>query len=399
MTISRNGRPRLVEVAVPATKFTSSSRRPDVSMSEPDITPDDIEVVVDVLKGKCLSLGPYLQKFEQAFATYIGTRYAVGLSSGTAGLHSVVCAAGIGAGDEVVTTPFSFVASANCILYERARPVFVDIDETSLNLDARLLPDAITERTRAILPVHVFGQACAMDEITTLASRHNLPVIEDACEAIGTEYRGRKVGTFGLAGVFAFYPNKQMTTGEGGIVTTDNPEIARKLRSLRNQGRDDMGSWLGHSRLGYNYRMGEMNAALGLSQLSRIDDILSRRQKVADYYTERLRDVAGVEPLSPVQTTTRLSRFVFVVRLDPAISKLFLIQHLADMGIPSRSYFTPIHLHPFYRELLGHKEGSFPVTERVARSTLALPFHTNLSEENIDFVVSRLRQAIPKSLA
>ena len=398
MTISRSGRPRLVEAVVPAAKPVSDPPRPHIPMSEPDITPGDIELVVDVLKSKWLSLGPYLQKFEQAFAAYIGARYAVGVSSGTAGLHSLVRAAEIGPGDEVVTTPFSFVASANCILCERARPVFVDIDETSLNLDPGLLPDAITERTRAILPVHVFGQACPMDEIVALANRHNLPVIEDACEAVGTEYRGRKVGTFGLGGVFAFYPNKQMTTGEGGIITTDDPEIARKLRSLRNQGRDDMGAWLGHSRLGYNYRLGEMNAALGLSQLSRIDDLLSRRQKVADYYTERLRDVAGVQPIAPIQTTTRLSWFVFVVRLDPTISKLFLIQHLADMGIPSRSYFTPIHLHPFYRELLGHKEGSFPVTERVARSVLALPFHTNFSEENVDFVVSCLQQVIPKSL-
>jgi perosamine synthetase len=363
-------------------------------MSEPEITSGDIELVVNVLKSKRLSLGPYLQKFEEAFAAYIGTQYAVGVSSGTTGLHSVIRGAEIGPNDEVVTTPFSFVASANCLLYEGARPVFVDIDEISMNLDPRLVPSAITERTRAILPVHVFGQPCAMDEIVALASRHNLHVIEDACEAVGAEYRGRKVGTFGLAAVFAFYPNKQMTTGEGGIVTTDDPALARKLCSLRNQGRDSMGAWLDHARLGYNYRLGEMNAALGLSQLSRIDDLLARRQKVADYYKEQLRGVCGVQLMTPVETTTRLSWFVLIVRLNPDISQDLVIQNLAHMGVPARSYFTPIHLHPFYRERLGHKEGSFPVTERVARSLLALPFHTNFSESSVDFVVNCLRQAV-----
>jgi len=366
-------------------------------MSEPDITPEDIELVIDVLKSKCLSLGPYLKKFEDAFAAYTGTRYGVGVSSGTAGLHALVRATDIGPGDEVITTPFSFVASANCVLYERARPVFVDIDETTFNLDPHLLPHAVTERTRAILPVHVFGQPCAMDEIMALAHQRGLLVIEDACEAIGAEYQGRKVGTFGLAAVFAFYPNKQMTTGEGGMITTDNPDLARKLRTLRNQGRDDMGSWLGHSRLGYNYRLGEMNAALGLSQLSRIEELLARREKVAQYYSAQLRGVAGIQLVEAVRTTTRSSRFVFVIKVDPTISKLVLMQHLADMGIPSRSYFTPIHLHPFYRELLGHKDGSFPVAERVARSMIALPFHSNLSEAGVDFVVSCLREALLKS--
>ncbi len=388
---------RALQAAASEDKLTSNSPPPRVPMSEPDITPDDIEAVVNVLKSNRLSLGPYLEKFEDAFAAYIGTRYAVGVSSGTAGLHSVIRAAKIGPNDEVVTTPFSFVASANCVLYEGARPVFVDIDENSMNLDPRLLPSAITAHTRAILPAHVFGQPCAMDEIVALASHHNLHVIEDACEAIGAEYLGRKVGTFGLAAVFSFYPNKQMTAGEGGIVTTDNPEIARILRSLRNQGRDDMGPWLGHTRLGYNYRLGEMNAALGFSQLTRIEDLLARRQKVADYYKERLRSVSGVQLMTPIETTTRLSWFVLIVRLDPSISQKLLIQRLADMGVPTRSYFTPIHLHPFYRDLLGHKEGSFPVTERVARSLLALPFHTNFSEHSVDFVVDCLCQAVQRA--
>lgn len=368
-----------------------------VPMSAPDITPGDIALVEDALKSKCLSLGPYLRRFEDAFAEYIGTRHAVGVSSGTSGLHSVVVAAEIGPKDEVITTPFSFVASANCILYEGARPVFVDIDENSLNLDSRLLRDAITDSTRAILPVHVFGQPCAMDDVTAIAERHRLLVIEDACEAIGAEYRGRKVGTFGRAAVFGFYPNKQMTTGEGGIVTTDDSELARKLRSLRNQGRDEMGSWLGHPRLGYNYRLGEMNAALGLSQLQRIEHLLARRQSVADYYKERLRGVASVRPIAPIETTTRMSWFVFVIRLDPDISQAGVIKTLAEMGVPTRSYFTPIHLQPFYRERFGYKEGSFPVTERMARSLLALPFHTNFSEQEVDFVVTCLGQAIQRA--
>ncbi len=223
MKVSNPHGPPLSLVA--ETASFNDSKRLYIPMSEPDITAEDIETVVDALKSKHLSIGPYLKKFEEAFSAYIGTRYAVGVSSGTAGLHILIRAAKIGLGDEVVMTPFSFVASANCVLYERARPVFVDIDETSLNLDPRLLPEAITERTRAILPVHVFGQACAMDEITAIANRHGLSVIEDACEAIGTEYRHRKVGTFGMAGVFAFYPNKQMTTGEGGMVTTDDPQM------------------------------------------------------------------------------------------------------------------------------------------------------------------------------
>lgn len=368
-----------------------------VPMSEPEITNDDIACVVEVLKSKQLSLGPYLEKFEAAFAAYIGTQHAVGVSSGTTGLHAVVRAAEIVPGDEVITTPFSFVASANCVLYEGARPVFVDIDERSLNLDPRQLPAAVTERTCAILPVHVFGQPCAMDEIAGVARRHDLIIIEDACEAVGAEYRGRKVGTLGLAAVFAFYPNKQMTTGEGGVITTDDPKLASKLRSLRNQGRDEMGTWLAHSQLGYNYRLGEMNAALGLSQLSRIDDLLARRDKVAACYRERLRDVAAVAPLMPVDGTTRLSWFVFVVRLDPSISQSLTIRHLAAMGVPTRSYFSPIHLQPFYRDRFGHREGDFPVTERVARSMLALPFHTNLSEQSIDFVVGCLRQAIDRA--
>ena len=264
-----------------------------ISMSQPDIQADDIALVVQALKSTRLSLGPFLDRFERAFADYVGTEHAVAVSSGTAGLHLCIRAAELGPGDEVITTPFSFVASTNCILYERAKPIFVDIDEISMNMDPDLIAAAITNNTRAILPVHVFGQPCAMDELTDCSDSHGLVLLEDACEAIGAEYRGRKVGTFGKAAVFGFYPNKQMTMGEGGIITTNDAEWAALFRSLRNQGRSEMGTWLCHERLGFNYRLDEMSAALGFSQLSRIDELLDRRANVAAIYNALLRNVRG----------------------------------------------------------------------------------------------------------
>ena len=365
-----------------------------VSMSAPDILPEDIRLVTEVLQSKTLCLGPFLSEFERAFADFFGTRYAVGVSNGTAGLHLCIRAANIADGDEVITTPFGFVASANCILYERARPVFVDIDEVSMNLDPELARRAVTERTRAVLPVHVFGQPCAMAELDELCRERDLLLIEDACEAIGAEYRGRKVGTFGKAAVFSFYPNKQMTTGEGAIITTNDPDWATLLRSLRNQGRDEFSTWLVHERLGYNYRLNEMSAALGLSQLRRIETLLARRQAVAARYTELLRGVPGVGVLSAVPSTSRLSWFVFIIRLQPGIDRDRVIAELEKSRIPSRVYFTPIHLQPFYRRSFGFAEGDFPVTERVASSTLALPFHSNLADDEMDYVVESLRHAV-----
>ncbi len=364
-----------------------------VPMSAPDIGPRERELVNEVLATPYLSIGPYIERFEAAFAAYVGAAHAVGVSSGTAGLHMCVVAAGIGEGDEVITTPFSFVASANCILYERAVPIFVDIDEASLNLDPDRVAAAITDRTRALLPVHVFGQPCAMDELLAIAGERELVVIEDACEAVGAEYRGRKVGTFGKAGVFAFYPNKQMTTGEGAIITTDDDEWAAVLSSLRNQGRDEMGTWLHHVRLGYNYRLDELSAALGLAQIERIEELLAKRERVAAAYGARLRALPGVEPIRPVPSTTRLSWFVYVVRLAPEIDRDRVIARLAEAGVPARPYFSPIHLQPFYRERFGYREGDFPIAERVAASTLALPFHANLPEEQVEYVVSALGAA------
>jgi perosamine synthetase len=233
-----------------------------------------------------------------------------------------------------------------------------------------------------------------MDELLAIAGARDLVVVEDACEAVGAEYRGRKVGAFGRAAVFAFYPNKQMTTGEGGIITTDDDQWASVLRSLRNQGRDEMGTWLHHIRLGYNYRLDELSAALGLAQIERIEELLAKRDAVAAAYAARLRTVAGVEPLQPVPTTTRLSWFVYVVRLAPEIDRDALIARLAEAGVPARPYFASIHLQPFYRERFGYQEGDFPVTERVAASSLALPFHANLADEQIDYVVQELEAAV-----
>lgn len=365
-----------------------------IPMSSPEITPDDIKAVEAVLTTPYLSIGPRIEEFERLMAEYFGVRHAVGISSGTAGLHLCVIAAGVGEGDEVITTPFSFVASANCILYERARPIFVDIDPETLNINPALIEAAITPRTRAILPVDVFGQPADYDALTEISERCGLIIIEDACEAIGAQYKGRKAGALGDMAVFGFYPNKQMTTGEGGIIVTDRDEWDLLFRSLRNQGRDESGTWLNHVRLGYNYRLNEMSAALGVTQLARIDELLQKRENIAQMYNERLRDVDGVSIPYRAPTTTRMSWFVYVIRLASEINRDTVMSRLHEQGIACRPYFTPIHLQPFYAERFGYGPGDFPITEAVAQSTLALPFHSNLSEESIDLVCKRLRQAV-----
>jgi perosamine synthetase len=259
-----------------------------IPLSSPDVTEAEIDAVVEVLRTPRLSLGPKLAEFERAVAAYSGTRFAVAVNSGTSGLHLAVRALGLGAGDEVITTPFSFAASANVLLYNFATPVFVDVDAATLNIDPRLVEAAITPRTRAILAVHVFGRPAAMTELREIAARYDLAIVEDACEAIGAEVNGARVGSLGDAGVFAFYPNKQITTGEGGAILTDDPEIDALARRLRNQGRDATRDWYDHVDLGYNYRISEINCALGIAQLERIEPILERRAAVADAYRERL---------------------------------------------------------------------------------------------------------------
>jgi len=327
-------------------------------------------------------------------------------------------AAGVGEGDGVITTAFSFVASANCILYEGAIPIFVDIDPQTLAIDPvlvataaddlarggdaarRWLPPAIrnsqsaARSLKAILPVDVFVQPADMDSIRQVADRHNLVIIEDACEVIGAEYKGRKAGTLGDVGVFAFYPNKQMTTGEGGMIVTDREDWAALFRSLRNQGRDVFDAWLNHSRLGYNYRMDEMSAALGLAQLGRIEALLAQRERVAGWYNDRLAEIDGVQAPYVAPTTTRMSWFVYVVRIAPAIGRDRVMAQLKDRGVPSRPYFTPIHLQPFYAQKFGYRRGDFPVTEEAGDTCLALPFSGVMTEEQANYVCEALKAVI-----
>ena len=364
-----------------------------VPLSGPDITEREIELVNQVLRTPYLSMGPMVERFEAAMADYVGTKHAVAVSSGTAGLHLCVKAARIGQGDEVITTPFSFISSANCILFERGIPVFVDIDSTTLNLDVETIEERITPRTKAILPVHIFGQPCEMEKIMAIAAKHDLFVIEDACEALGAEYKGKKVGTFGHSAVFAFYPNKQMTTGEGGVVVTDDDQWAHLFRSLRNQGRGKDGGWLSHERLGYNYRLDEMSSALGVAQLERIEELLAKRAKVAEMYNRRLSGMEGVE-VPYISPQVKMSWFLYVIRLWPEIDRERVMARLEEKGVPSRPYFPPIHLQPLYREGFGFQEGDFPLTERVSRSTLALPFYGRLDEESVDYICEVLKEAI-----
>jgi perosamine synthetase len=366
-----------------------------IELSGPDITQVEQAAVAEVLASGRLSLGPKVEQFERAVADYCGTRHAVAVSSGTSALHLLIRAAGIGPGDEVITTPFSFVASANCVLFERGRPVFADIEPDTWNIAPTAIAAAITSKTRALLPVHVFGQTCRMDEITALARRHNLRMFEDSCEALGSMYKDRRAGALAEAGVFGFYPNKQITTGEGGMITTDDDRLAELCRSMRNQGRDSM-AWLAHERLGYNYRLSDVNCALGCAQMSRIDQILESRARVARWYVERLADEPRLA-LQRLLPDCRMSWFVFVVKLGDEYEeedRNRIIERLRAAGIGCSNYFSPIHLQRFYREELGCKAGQFPVCEKVAARTIALPFHGRLTESQVDEVCQTLRRLL-----
>jgi dTDP-4-amino-4,6-dideoxygalactose transaminase len=361
-------------------------------MSFPELDETDIEAVVRVLRSGRLALGPQSDEFEKSIADYVGTEHAIAVSSGTAALHLIVKALGIGQGDEVIVPSFTFAASVNCFLYEGAIPVFVDIEPDTYNLDPRDVERKITPRTKAIMVVDVFGHPAEWDEIRRIASSHGLRVIDDSCEALGAEFRGRRLGGLGDAAAFAFYPNKQMTTGEGGIVVTNDDDIARLCRSLRNQGRAEMGSWLEHERLGYNYRMSELSAALGVSQLQRIEEFLVKREAVARCYTERLRRFDWVRP-PVVKSHVRMSWFVYVVTLSEGLRRDEVIRRMEDRGIPARGYFSPFHLQPYILDLLKSQVNKLPVTESVAPRTLALPFHNKLTTEQVDQVVSALSAA------
>ncbi len=367
-----------------------------IPLSGPDITAVERRAVLDVLESSNLSLGPKLVEFEQAMAKYVGVPHAVAVNSGTSGLHLIVRALGIGQGDEVITTPFSFIASANCIVMEGARPIFVDIEPDTCNMDVTKIERAITPRTKAILGVDVFGRCTDWERIEAVARTYKLTVIEDSCEAIGAVHRGRKAGSFGDAGCFGFYPNKQMTTGEGGMILTNRGDVAAMCRSMRNQGREDGEGWLQHARLGFNYRISDVNCALGLAQLSRLEDMLARRTAVSTLYLERLQKIDDLVLPQPVAEGRR-SWFVFVLRLADRYSREDrdrVLRGLREAGIGCSNYFPPIHLQAFYAELLGHRLGDFPVTERIAERTIALPFFNALTASQIDEVVDCLGRQI-----
>ncbi len=367
-----------------------------VHLCRPDITDAEIEAVREVLTGPDLSLGPKLGEFEQAFKKYSGRKYAVAVNSGTSGLFLCMKALEIGPGDEVITTPFTFIASVTSIMMAGAKPVFVDIDPETLNIDHSKIEAAITEKTKAILPVVIFANPAGLDKVCEIAARHELAVIEDSCEGLGSVLNGRKVGTFGTMSLFAFYPNKQITTGEGGIILTDDEALAEMCVSLRNQGRGKGGGWLAHERLGYNYRLSDINCALGIVQLSRLEEFVEKRQRVAKMYQQLLAgDDRLIVPQAPAGC--EISWFVFVVRLAEKYSlqqRNGLLKGMFDRGIQVNNYFPPAYLQPFMVDQFGYTEGDFPITDSVCKSTIALPFHNNLSTEDAELVCTELKQCL-----
>lgn len=384
-------------------------------MSSPDLTDADRQAVMAVLDTPNLSMGPKIQEFEAAFCRLTGAKHAIGVNSGTAGLHLCVRAANIGAGDLVLTTPFSFVASTNVLLFENAVPVFVDVDAHSGNLDVAQAASALRdlaaggeaakrwlprkgapakERLNGILGVDVFGQPADWDKLRSLATEYRQPLIEDSCEALGAQYKGRTAGRLGDYGVFGFYPNKQITAGEGGLIITDDDAAAAQMRALRNQGRAPGDTWLSHTFLGYNYRLDELSAALGLSQVLRLEELMQKRQRVADWYQRDLAGIDGIEAPQLIPSTTRVSWFVYVIRVAKGVDRQALAGRLAERGIPVRPYFLPIHLQPYMIERFGYRAGDFPVTEDLGARGLALPFSGVMSEEQVGLVCRALRETL-----
>ncbi len=390
-----------------------------VNMSSPDLNDDDRKAVMEVLNTPNLSMGSRIIAFEDAFRELTGLKHAIGVNSGTAGLHLCVRAAGIEAGDLVVTTPFSFISSTNVFLFEKAIPIFVDVDRKTGNIDPELIELAVEDlmlggekaarwmprhlpphawdnkgSLKALLPVDVFGQPADYDAILPIAHRYGLKVIEDSCEALGAEYKGRQAGTLGDYGVFAFYPNKQITTGEGGMIVTDDDEAASMMNALRNQGRAAGDKWLDHTHMGYNYRLDELSAAMGVTQMARLDSLLNKRQKVADWYAKHLSGIDEVVPPMLVSSTTRVSWFVYVIRVDEKINRDSLAKILAAKGIPVRPYFSPIHLQPYMRNMFGYQIGDYPVTEYLGNVSLAIPFSGVMTEEQVVYVCQSIKEAL-----
>lgn len=374
-------------------------RSTPIPLSAPDITQREIDAVVDVMSTPTLSIGPRVEEFERKVAVLTSRAHGVAVSSGTSGLHCAMIAAGIGPGNEVITTPFSFVASANCILYVGAKPVFVDIDPKTLNIDVGKVASAITPKTKAIVAVETFGHPGGMIELEQLAQKHELILIEDSCEGFGGTHGKRPIGSFGRASVFGFYPNKQITTGEGGMIVTDDDAFANLCRSLRNQGREGM-SWLAHQRLGYNYRLSEINAAVGVVQCDRIEEILTARRKVAHAYISRLMTNRFLI-LPTLEDDTHMSWFVFVVRLNDLFetgARDEIMRELRAVGIGCNNYFPPIHLQPYMAEQFGFKVGDFPVCEYVSARTIALPFFSKLTTRQVNRVCDTLEKILDKNM-
>jgi len=388
---------------------------PKIPMSSPDIGQEERDAVLNVLNTNYLSMGPYIREFEQAICDYAGVKHAIGVNSGTSGLHLCVRAAGISEGDYVLTTPFSFVASTNVALFERATPIFVDVEERTGNINVEQLTQAAADlkaggeraarwlprknapvngQLKAILPVDVFGQPPNMDPILDLAKEFDLTVIEDSCEALGGEYKGRKAGTLGDFGVFAFYPNKQITVGEGGMIVTNDDAAADMMRSLRNQGRAVGDTWLQHTMLGYNYRLDEMSAALGAVQMRRLPKLLEKRAMVAGWYEDGLAGLDAIDLpwLSP--ECTDVSWFVYVVRLKAEYDRTEVAAALEAFGVPIRSYFTPIHTMPYMVEMFGYQEGDFPVTEMLGRQNMAIPFSGQMTHAQVNQVCAAMWEVL-----
>ena len=369
-------------------------------LAKPHIGKKEERYVLEALRSGVLSIGPKVEAFEERFARFVGTKHAVAVSSGTAGLHLALIAAGVKAGDEVITPPFSFVASANAILYVGAKPVFVDVDPRTYNIDSEKIESAITPKTAAILVVHILGQCAAMDRILSIAKKHKLKIIEDACESLGATQMGldgrkRMAGTFGESGIFAFYPNKQMTTGEGGMIVTNSGKLDALFRSLRNQGRGKNREWLNHERLGYNYRLPEMSAALGLAQLEKITFLIRERQKMAAWYERCLALHAGRIIMPYVAPRNTHTYFVYTVLLPRGASREMIMQKLGRAGIATKPYLPSIHLFSFYRKRFGYRSGNFPVSEDVSKRVLALPFYIGLKKSDVAFIAHALARAMP----
>ncbi len=370
--------------------MTAESGR--LPLAKPVIGARERELVDSVLASGQLSLGPMLARFERAWAERIGVRNAIACSSGTAGLHMCLHAAGIGPGDEVITSSFSFVASANAVLFTGADVVFAEVDPLTFNMDPAAVEAAITPRTKAIVIVDIFGYPANIPALLDIANRHGLAVIEDACQTIDGAYDGKKLGTWGHPAVYGFYANKQLTTAEGGIILTDDDDLALLLKSLANQGRSDDGAWLVHSRLGFNYRLSDVHAAIGVAQLERLDDMLAGRARAAQWYQDRVASIPGVAPM--YEGDQERSWFVYAPRLDEGIDRDAVIGHLDHLGVSAKPYLPCIHLQPFYREEFGYAPGVLPVTEAISASTIALPFFPEMTEAQVEQVTTALASVL-----